>query len=187
MKESALKGCIQISVILALGELDCVSENLVQSLEKSPNVTLTEASFEGELLPVPTPQSLEAIATKEREATVRLELQFRLEEKKLQQELELEMIKARAEARYREAEAQLKEAKAQNLQSGRAVFSTNADYSDPHVPYFNVAAHIKLVPHFQDKDLEAYFATFQHNAQSLGWPDDNGHFYCPHHSKAKLR
>ena len=40
------------------------------------------------------------------------------------------------------------------------------------MPYFNVAAHIKLVPHFQDKDLEAYFAMFEHNAQSLGWPDD---------------
>ena len=91
MKESALKGCIQTSVILALSELDYVSENLVQSLEKSPNVTLTEASFEGEPLPVPTPHSLEAIAVKEREATVRLELQFKLEEKKLQQEQELKM------------------------------------------------------------------------------------------------
>ena len=37
---------------------------------------------------------------------------------------------------------------------------------------FNVAANVKLVPLFQDKDLEAYFSTFEHTAMTLEWPQD---------------
>ena len=35
---------------------------------------------------------------------------------------------------------------------------------------FNVAADVKLVPLFQDKDMEAYFSTFEHTAMILDWP-----------------
>ena len=37
---------------------------------------------------------------------------------------------------------------------------------------FNVAVNVKLVPLFQDKDLEAYFSTFEHTAMILEWPQD---------------
>lgn len=37
---------------------------------------------------------------------------------------------------------------------------------------FDPTRHVRLVPAFQDKDLDAFFQAFERNAQTLEWPKD---------------
>ena len=156
-------------VVLALSEVDLVSEHLVESLSR------VDQSFSVK----------EDIQVIEAKSNSELKLkQLQLEEErdviKLKQEHELQKIEVEArakisiaEAREREADALLKEAHAQAIVEGRPVAPISQSSNFGNVgPKFNVVAYVKLVPHFQDKDLEAYFTTFEHSALTLEWPKD---------------
>ena len=92
------------------------------------------------------------------------------------QELEKEIQKdkskqASAEARKIESDAMLREAQARALDEGRShgIPGTGA----PHTgPVFNASQHVRMVPPFNDKDIEAYLAHFEHIASSMEWPKD---------------
>ena len=136
---------------------------MVQAIERNPGVSLTEKSL-----------------LRDTESEMRAELEFRKQELQMQEKLEqlrieheqeLRMCEAkarvekiRAEARLRESEAAIKEAQAKARNNGQTgpQMSLPTGLSMSKSIVFNVAANVKLVPLFQDKDWEAYFSMFEH-------------------------
>ena len=90
-----------------------------------------------------------------------------IEKEKLQVEKEkLQVEKERSETRIRELQAQAEvDTKISHAQAWRVDFGNKAQV-------FDVTKNVRLVPQFQDKDLDAYFATFDHTATTLDWPLD---------------
>ena len=43
---------------------------------------------------------------------------------------------------------------------------------------FDPARNIRLVPPFQEKEVDKYFAHFEKVADSLNWPKKVGYYYC---------
>lgn len=170
VKSNARKSVFLEEVALALVDEGLVSEEFVENVSEK---TVTTESVE----------SIEAKA-KARETELELKLQkerFELELKQkeraleLKQQQEINMIHseaqakvAQAEARIKEADAALKEAQARALDQGRNVnVQTRVQEQG-----FDASRHTRLVPPFQEKDLDAYFDTFEHVANTLKWPTD---------------
>ena len=88
----------------------------------------------------------------------RLEMEEREGEKERQIQIEREKLKFDAELRMKELEIQHMTVKRQPLDSGT---------------HFDVTKHIRLVPPFQEKEVDKYFLHFEKVAENLKWPKEH--------------
>ena len=82
---------------------------------------------------------------------------FRIEQER-QMQIEREKLKFDAELRMKELELQNMTVKRQSLDSGA---------------HFDVTKHIRLVPPFQEKEVDKYFLHFEKVAENLKWPKEH--------------
>ena len=78
---------------------------------------------------------------------------------------------AESEARSKAADAMVKEAQAKIIEQGQHVSLSDTRGLDQSA-HFDASIHVLLVLQFQDKDIDSYFVTFEHTANTLGWPKD---------------
>ncbi|XP_070536498.1 uncharacterized protein [Ptychodera flava] len=97
-----------------------------------------------------------------------LEMQTNLEIKKL--ELQMREKELQMEERQREKERELEEHRLQ-LEMRRLELGQSGKFfpSDK----FDITKHFRLVPPFQEKDVDKYFLHFEKIAQSLNWPKES--------------
>ena len=88
----------------------------------------------------------------------RLEMEEGEREKERQIQIEREKLKFDAELRMKELEIQNMTIKRQPLDSGT---------------HFDVTKHIRLVPPFQEKEVDKYFLHFEKVAENLKWPKEH--------------
>ena len=88
----------------------------------------------------------------------RLEMEEREREKERQIQIEREKLKFDAELRMKELEIQNMTVKRQPLDFGT---------------HFDVTKHIRLVPPFQEKEVDKYFLHFEKVAENLKWPKEH--------------
>lgn len=84
---------------------------------------------------------------------------------KLKHEKELERIKYKTEQLKLDLELQ----KLAMIKDGRMSASALMGGTCPH---FDVANNLKLLPHFNEKDVETFFCMFERVADSRSWPDE---------------
>ena len=82
---------------------------------------------------------------------------FKIEQER-QMQIEREKLKFDAELRMKELELQNMTVKRQSLDSGA---------------HFDVTKHIRLVPPFQEKEVDKYFLHFEKVAENLKWPKEH--------------
>ena len=87
----------------------------------------------------------------------RMEMEEREKEKERQIQIEREKIKFDTELRMKELEMQNMTVKRQPLESG---------------VHFDITKHIRLVPPFQEKEVDKYFLHFEKVAENLKWPKE---------------
>ena len=100
----------------------------------------------------------ERMEMKERVQKERIEMDEREKEKERQMQLERETLKFDTELRLKELEMQNKMVKPQPLDSG---------------VHIDVTKHIRLVPPFQEKEVDKYFLHFEKVAENLKWPKEH--------------
>ena len=88
----------------------------------------------------------------------RMEMEEREKEKERQIQIEREKIKFDTELRMKELEMQNMTVKRQPLESG---------------VHFDITKHIRLVPPFQEKEVDKYFLHFEKVAENLKWPNEH--------------
>ena len=88
----------------------------------------------------------------------RMEMEERAKEKERQIQIERETLKFDTELRMKELEMQNMTVKRQPLDYGA---------------HFDVTKHIRLVPPFQEKDVDKYFLHFEKVAKNLKWPKEH--------------
>ena len=88
----------------------------------------------------------------------RMEMEEREKEKERQIQIEREKIKFDTELRMKELEMQNMTVKRQPLESG---------------VHFDITKHIRLVPSFQEKEVDKYFLHFEKVAENLKWPKEH--------------
>ena len=88
----------------------------------------------------------------------RMEMGEREKEKERQMQIEREKLKFDTELRMNELEMQNKMVKLQPLDSG---------------VHFDITKHIRLVPPFQEKEVDKYFLHFEEVAENLKWPKEH--------------
>ena len=81
-----------------------------------------------------------------------------MKEQERQMQIEREKIKLDAELRMKELEIQNRTVKPQPLDFGI---------------HFDVTKHIRLVPPFQEKEVDKYFLHFEKVAENLKWPKEH--------------
>ena len=99
----------------------------------------------------------ERMEMEERVQKERMEMEEREKEKERQIQIEREKIKFDTELRMKELEMQNMTVKRQPLDSGT---------------HFDVTKHIRLVPPFQEKEVDKYFLHFEKVAENLKWPKE---------------
>lgn len=162
--------CLEL-VVLFMADHELVSDALVESVEQG-TVWDTTVSAPGE--------SVEVIQARARAEQEKLQIQKEIkkqeheaEKEKLQMQMqmqqEIDKIREEAAAKLKLAEAELKSAQAKAIAEGGVV---GGQFLGTAPSSFDVAKHVRLVPPFQDKDLDSYFVTFERTAQSLDWPPD---------------
>ena len=87
-----------------------------------------------------------------------MEMEEREKEKERQIQIERERIKFDTELKMKELEMQNMTIKRQPLDSGT---------------HFDVTKHIRLVPPFQEKEVDKYFLHFEKVAENLKWPKEH--------------
>ena len=103
----------------------------------------------------------------------KLEINAKLEFKKLENERERE--REEREEREREREIELKKLELQNnLELKKLETESKVSHTDSECK-FDVTKFIRLVPPFQEKDVDHYFLHFEKIANSLKWPKE---FWC---------
>ena len=88
----------------------------------------------------------------------RMEMEEREKEKERQIQIEREKIKFDTELRMKELEMQNMTVKRQPSESG---------------VHFDITKHIRLVPPFQEKEVDKYFLHFEKVAENLKWPKEH--------------
>ena len=88
----------------------------------------------------------------------RIEMEEREKEKERQMQIEREKLKFDTELRMKELEMQNMTVKRQPLDSG---------------VHFDITKHIRLVPPFQEKEVDKYFLHFEKVAENLKWPKEH--------------
>lgn len=76
-----------------------------------------------------------------------------------------ERARAEADAEVKKAEAELKRAQARRLAEGHT--------TGPAIVVFDPTKHVRMVPAFQEKDVESFFQAFEHTARTLSWPKEH--------------
>ena len=87
-----------------------------------------------------------------------MEMEEREKEKERQIQIEREKIKFDTELKMKELEMQNMTVKRQPLESG---------------VHFDITKHIRLVPPFQEKEVDKYFLHFEKVAENLKWPKEH--------------
>ena len=100
----------------------------------------------------------EIMEMEERVQKERMEMEEREKEKERQIQIEREKIKFDTELKMKELEMQNMTVKRQPLDSGT---------------HFDVTKHIRLVPPFQEKEVDKYFLHFEKVAENLKWPKEH--------------
>ena len=88
----------------------------------------------------------------------KMEMEEREKEKERQMQIEREKLKFDTELRMKELEMQNMTVKRQPLDSG---------------VHFDITKHIRLVPPFQEKEVDKYFLHFEKLAENLKWPKEH--------------
>ena len=98
----------------------------------------------------------------------RMEMEEREKEKERQIQIEREKLKFDTEEKERERQFNLrmKELEMQNMTVKRQPLDSGSR--------FDVTKHIRLVPPFQEKEVDKYFLHFEKVAENLKWP--KGHW-----------
>ena len=152
-----LKKEYQRRVALELLEQELVSEEYVESLEAVPGgLDTTTVETEAQ-----TVEIVQARAKAEREKLV------------VELSQEVQRIEAQAKADLLAAQARVQRAEAERIEAQTRAISQGIGL-EPRVQtsIFDPTRHTRLVPPFQEKDLEAYFEGFEHTANTLQWPKD---------------
>ena len=107
---------------------------------------------------------------RELEIQKQIELEkLRLEQEKLKIEQERQMQKERMEMEEKERERQfnlrMKELEMQNMTVKQQPLESGS--------HFDVTKHIRLVPPFQEKEVDKYFLHFEKVAENLKWPKEH--------------
>ena len=97
----------------------------------------------------------EGMEMEERVQKERMEMEEREKEKERQMQIEREKLKFDTELRMKELEMQNMTVKRQPLDSG---------------VHFDITKHVRLVPPFQEKEVDKYFLHFEKVAENLKWP-----------------
>ena len=88
----------------------------------------------------------------------RMEMEEREKEKERQMQIERDKLKFDTELRMKVLEMQNMTVKRQPLDSGA---------------HFDITKHIRLVPPFQEKEVDKYFLHFEKVAENLKWPKEH--------------
>ena len=97
----------------------------------------------------------------------RMEMEEREKEKERQIQIEREKLKFDTEEKERERQFNLrmKELEMQNMTVKRQPLDSGS--------HFDVTKHIRLVPPFQEKEVDKYFLHFEKVAENLKWPKEH--------------
>ena len=100
----------------------------------------------------------ERMEMEERVQKERMEMEEREKEKERQMQIEREKLKFDTELRMKELEMQNMTVIRKPLESG---------------VHFDITKHIRLVPPFQEKEVDKYFLHFEKVAENLKWPKEH--------------
>ena len=100
----------------------------------------------------------ERMEMEERVQKERMEMEEREKEKERQMQIEREKLKFDTELRMKELEMQNMTVKRKPLEPG---------------VHFDITKHIRLVPPFQEKEVDRYFLHFEKVAENLKWPKEH--------------
>ena len=89
---------------------------------------------------------------------LKMEMEERVKEQERQMQIEREKLKFDTELKMKELEMQNMTVKRQPLESG---------------VHFDITKHIRLVPSFQEKEVDKYFLHFEKVAENLTWPKEH--------------
>ena len=140
-----------------------VDENVV------PESYLEDDDTQGELFTELDPRVTEAKAKAEaikRESEAEAKAKAEAIKLEVEARIKIEDAKAQAELIRARAEASEIEARAQ------AMSRNPSSHSTPNVASFDPTRHVRFVPVFQDRDIDAFFQAFEQNAVDLSWPQD---------------
>ena len=102
-----------------------------------------------------------------------LEIQEREKEREREREREREEREEREKEREREREEREKEREFQ-LRMREIEMQERANQPKQKIEYnFDVTKHIRLVPPFQEKEVDKYFLHFEKVAENLNWPKEH--------------
>ena len=132
----------------------------MRELEIQKQIELEKLRLEQEKLRIEQERQMqkERMEMEERVQKERMEMEEREKEKERQIQLEREKIKFDTELRMKELEMQNMTVKRQPLESG---------------VHFDITKHIRLVPPFQEKEVDKYFLHFEKVAENLKWPKEH--------------
>ena len=103
----------------------------------------------------------------------KLEIQEREKEREWIREREREEREEREKEREREREEREKERESQ-LRMREIEMQERANQPKQKIEYnFDVTKHIRLVPPFQEKEVDKYFLHFEKVAENLNWPKEH--------------
>lgn len=180
VQSNAVKREFLKTVVWALNEKNLVSDKYADSFDdeevsKSKDQDKQSQELELERLRLETQERKE-----KRELELRrLELEQEREKIKIENERLIKEREAQAKIELLSAEARIKQAEADRIEAQtRAFRGAGVDPSDQRTrrtqsQQFDPSRVTKLVPHFNERDLEAYFQSFEHTAQTLNWPGDS--------------
>ena len=164
------------SHILDLIKDHCVENDIIDEVEEKPIVETAEVvklkiEFQREERRLAREEAQRA---RDAEKAAREEArELRLAELKEARELRELELKAEQEKALLEAE---KEAAAREHELKMA--SLGKQYPSDKASVFDPARNIRLVPPFQEKEVDKYFAHFEKVADSMNWPKKVGCYYC---------
>ena len=137
-------------------------------LQKQANVAKLELEAKAREKELELQVKLEA----EKNKALELQSKARREEIMADAEAKEKLLLAEAEARSKTSEAKVREAQAKVIEQTNQLPAPEPRATS-YVPAFDATRHSKMVPQFQDKDIDAYFVTFEYTASTLLWPKES--------------
>ena len=132
----------------------------MRELEIQKQIELEKLRLEQEKLRIEQERHMqkERMEMEERVQKERMEMEERKKENERQMQIEREKLKFDTELRMKELEMQNMTVKRKPLESG---------------VHFDITKHIRLVPPFQEKEVDKYFLHFEKVAENLKWPKEH--------------
>ena len=173
--ESALEGIVEVSVnvdVLKLKQLEMEHQFKLKQLElekEQKELEIRERKEERE-------REREMREQKEKEEREMIERKEK-EERELQREKELREQELQREKEQKERELELREKEMQFQIKMKEIemsnLSNTTTQSQSGANFFDATKNIRLVPKFQEKEIDKYFLHFEKIATSLKWPKEN--------------